>query len=104
MEKLNKVAKLTEEYLKNYCSNLETKRENNKYLFFCGNYLIGSTVLIDEEKIATTVYSAKMNDQILKNFLNKIKGELGNDVLEQGIRTSGALNENFYYAYNWIKL
>jgi len=57
VEKLNSVAKLTEEYLKNYCSNLETKRENNKYLFFCGNYLIGST-----------------------------------------------LNENFYYAYNWIKL
>jgi len=104
MEKLEEVAKFTEDYLKKYCSGLEKKRENTKFLFFCHNYLIGSVVLLGDEKLAATVYSPKIGDEILRNFLKQIKEKFNGKVIEQGIKMSGALNENFYYAYNWISL
>ncbi|GAB6065964.1 hypothetical protein JCM9492_10560 [Aquifex pyrophilus] len=104
MEKIKEVAKFTEDYLKNYCTKLEKKEENNKFLFFCHNYLIGSVVLLDDEKVATTVYSSKIGDEILRNFLKKVKERFNGEVIEQGIKMSGVLNENFYYAYNWISL
>lgn len=104
MPNLEEVAQFTKEYLKNYCPKLEEKKEHNKYLFFCGNYLLGSTVLLDEEKIATTVYSGKAGDPIIRNFLHKIKEKYNGKVIEQGVKMSGALNENFYYGYNWISL
>jgi len=104
MERLEKVAKFTEEYLKPYCKKLEVKKELNKYLFFCGNYLLGSTVQIDENRVATTVYSAMAGDKILREFLKAVKEKFNGKVKEQGINMSHALDEEFYYAYNHIEV
>ncbi|WP_461829245.1 hypothetical protein [Aquifex sp.] len=104
MASLQRVAEFTREFLKEHCSRLEEKREGDKYLFFCGNYLIGSTVKIDEDKVATTVYAPKMGDPIIKAFREAVRKEFNGEVLEQDVKMSGALNENFYYLYNWIKL
>ena len=104
MASLEEVAEFTRAFLKKYCSRLEEIREGDKYLFFCGNYLMGSTVKIDEDKVATTVYAPKMGDPIIKDFRSEVKRRFNGEVLEQDVKMSGALNENFYYLYNWIKL
>ena len=104
MATLQRVAEFTREFLKKHCARLEEKKEGEKYLFFCGNYLLGSTVRIDEDKVATTVYSPKMGDTIIRKFREAVRKEFDGEILEQDVKMSGALNENFYYLYTWIKL
>jgi len=104
MATLQRVADFTREFLKKFCSSLEEKKEGNKYLFFCKSYLLGSTVKLDESKVATTVYAPKKSDPIIVEFREALKREFNGEVLEQEVKMSGALNENFYYLYTWIKL
>jgi len=100
----NEVRDFTREFLKRFCTSLEEKKEGDKSLFFCKNKLLGAIVPLDEEKLAVTVYGYKLSDPLLKEFPEALKEKFGNRVLEQGVKMSGALNENFYYAYNWLRI
>ncbi|NPB08544.1 MAG: hypothetical protein GXN96_06410 [Aquificae bacterium] len=100
----NEVREFLREFLKKYCERLEEKEEGEKLLFFCQNRLIGAVIPLDEEKLAVTVYGYKLSDPLLREFPKALREKFGERLIEQGVKMSGALNENFYYAYNWLKL
>lgn len=104
MANLKEVVEFTKGFLQKYCTKLEEKKENDKHLFFCRNYLLGAVIKIDENKVAATVYAPKMGDRLIKEFREEIMNRFKEDVLEQDVKMSGALNENFYYQYNWMRL
>ena len=99
-----RVEKLLEKLLRERCSDLAEEKGVDRTLFFCKGELVGSVVRIEEDRLAGTVYSYSLGDSLHKEFLELVRGELGDRIEGEGTKTSSGVDQNFYYTYVHVKL
>jgi len=99
MGNLQEAELVLKELLRESCPELQVERKGNKTLFYCGNDLRGSTVRLDEEKTALTVYTDRMGDPLIKRFVREVHRHFAGRVLAEGTKPSGGIEGSFYYTY-----
>lgn len=91
--------KLLRDLLSERCPDLAVEKKEGKTLLYCGNYLIGSVVELDERLTAATVYADSMADPLHGEFIRTVTEHFASSVVEKNTRLSGGIEGNFYYTY-----
>ena len=103
MGNLQRAEQLLRELLQTSCPELQVERKGDKILFYCGSELKGSAVRLDEERTAATVYTERMGDPLIGEFVRRVQERFGGAVLERGTKPSGGIEGSFYYTYVHLK-